>query len=150
MPSRIHVARLQNLVPIIEDNSKTATVSLLKKISEVWIIRITEIKRVAHLVNSNLIEYYGYTALQTICKRDTETPEDTRTLEELLDELNALVGLETVKAKVNDLIAYQKFKNYVERIIFTLQRILYIWLSLEIPEQERLPLLVLLDIYISR
>mgnify|MGYP002662176687 FL=1 len=32
-------------------------------------------------------------------------------MEELLDELNALVGLETVKAKVNDLIAYQKVQK---------------------------------------
>ena len=98
---------------IIEDNSKTATVSLLKKISEVVDNQNykIEIKRVAHLVNSNLIEYYGYTTLQNICKPDTEKPEDTRTLEELLDELNALVGLETVKAKVNDLIAYQKVQK---------------------------------------
>ena len=98
---------------IIEEDSKTATVSLLKKISEVVDNQNykIEIKRVAHLVNSNLIEYYGYTTLQTICKRDTEKPEDTRTLEELLDELNALVGLETVKAKVNDLIAYQKVQK---------------------------------------
>lgn len=98
---------------IIEDNSKTATVSLLKKISEVVDNQNykIEIKRVAHLVNANLIEYYGYTALQNMCKPDTETPEDTRTLEELLDELNALVGLETVKAKVNDLIAHQKVQK---------------------------------------
>ena len=98
---------------IIEDDSKTATVSLLKKISEVVDNQNykIEIKRVAHLVNSNLIEYYGYTALQNICKPDTEIPEDTRTLEELLGELNTLVGLETVKAKVNDLIAYQKVQK---------------------------------------
>lgn len=98
---------------IIEDDSKTAAISLLKKISEVVDNQNykIEIKRVAHLVNSNLIEYYGYTTLQNICKPDTETPEDTRTLEELLDELNALVGLETVKAKVNDLIAYQKVQK---------------------------------------
>ena len=98
---------------IIEEDSKTATVSLLKKISEVVDNQNykIEIKRVAHLVNSNLIEYYGYTTLQNICKPDTEKPEDTRTLEELLDELNALVGLETVKAKVNDLIAYQKVQK---------------------------------------
>ena len=98
---------------IIEEDSKTATVSLLKKISEVVDNQNykIEIKRVAHLVNSNLIEYYGYTTLQNICKPDTEKTEDTRTLEELLDELNALVGLETVKAKVNDLIAYQKVQK---------------------------------------
>lgn len=98
---------------IIEYDSKAATVSLLKKISEVVDnpkYKI-EIKRVAQLVNSNLIEYYGYRALQGVCKPNTETPEDTRTLEELLDDLNALVGLETVKTKVNDLIAYQKVQK---------------------------------------
>lgn len=98
---------------IVENNSKAATVSLLKKISDVvdnskYQI---EVKRVAHLLNSNLIEYYGYTTLQNICKSDTEIPEDTRTLQELLDELNALVGLETVKEKVKDLIVYQKVQE---------------------------------------
>lgn len=98
---------------IIGDNSRLATVLLLKKISEV--VDNTkyqiEIKRVAQLLNSNLIEYYGYTTLQSICKPDTEIVEDTRTLQELLDELNTLVGLETVKAKVNDLIVYQKVQE---------------------------------------
>lgn len=100
-------------VSIIADGSKAATVYLLKKISEVVDNQNykIEIKRIAQLLNSNLIEYYGYTALQNVCKPNTETPEDTRTLEELLDELNALVGLETVKAKVNDLIAYQKVQR---------------------------------------
>jgi stage V sporulation protein K len=98
---------------IIEEDSKAATVSLLKKISEVVDNQKykIEIKRVAQLVNSNLIEYYGYKALQGVCRPNIETLEDTRTLEELLDELNALVGLETVKAKVNDLIAYQKVQK---------------------------------------
>ena len=98
---------------IIEENSRAATVSLLRKISEVvdnskYQI---EVKRVAQLLNSNLIEYYGYSTLQSICKPDTVIVEDTRTLQELLGELNALVGLETVKAKVNDLIAYQKIQK---------------------------------------
>lgn len=100
-------------VSILENDSKTATVALLKKLSEVLDNQNykIEIKRIAQLVNSNLIEYYGYNTLQSICKPDTETIEDTKTLEELLDELNALVGLETVKAKVNDLIAYQKVQK---------------------------------------
>ena len=98
---------------IIENNSRAATVTLLKKISEVvdnskYQI---EIKRVAQLLNSNLIEFYGYTTLQSICKPETEIAVDKRTLQELLDELNALVGLETVKAKVNDLIVYQKVQK---------------------------------------
>lgn len=37
--------------------------------------------------------------------------EDSRTLEELLRELNALVGLTEVKRKVGDLIAYQKVQQ---------------------------------------
>lgn len=98
---------------IVEDNSKVATISLLKKISGVvdnskYQI---EVKRVAQILNSNLIEYYGYTTLQYICNPDTEILEDTRTLQELLDEIKALVGLETVKIKVNDLIVYQKVQK---------------------------------------
>lgn len=98
---------------IIEDNSRVATILLLKKISEVVDNHKykTEVKRVAQLLNSNLIEYYGYKTLKSICKPDTEIGEDTRTLQELLNELNALVGLETVKAKVNDLIVYQKVQK---------------------------------------
>lgn len=98
---------------IIENDGKEATISLLKKISEVLGNKNykVEIKHVAQLVNSKLIEYHGYTALQNICKPETGMIEDTRTLEELLNELNGLVGLETVKAKVNELIAYQKVQK---------------------------------------
>lgn len=101
------------VLSIVEEDSKTATILLLKKISEVVdnAEYKLEIKRVAKLVNSDLINYYGYEALQKVCKSDSEVQEDTRTLEELLDELNALVGLESVKAKVNDLIAYQKVQK---------------------------------------
>lgn len=98
---------------IVEDNSKSATISLLKKISEVVDNpkHKTEVKRVAQFLNSSLIEYYGYSTLQGICKPDTVSTEDTRTLQELLDELNALVGLDTVKDKVHDLIVYQKVQR---------------------------------------
>lgn len=98
---------------IVEDNSKSATISLLKKISEVIDEPKCklEAKRVAQLLNSSLVEYYGYTTLQSICKPDTDIAEDTRTLPELLDELDALVGLETVKEKVRDLIVYQKVQK---------------------------------------
>lgn len=98
---------------IIEDNSKAATVSLLKNVSEIVDnpkCQI-EVKRVAQVLKSSLIDYYGYTTLQSICKPDIEVEGDKRTLQELLDELNALVGLESVKAKVNDLIAYQKVQK---------------------------------------
>lgn len=98
---------------IVEENSKEATIALLKKISEVIDNRTykVEIKRVAQLVNTNLIEYYGYATLQNLCKAEADVNDDSRTLPELLNELNALVGLETVKEKVSDLIAYQKVQK---------------------------------------
>ena len=65
----------------------------------------------AQAVNVSLIEFYGYSTIQRICKPAEEMDDDTRTLEDLLDELNALVGLEKVKNKVQDLIVYQKVQK---------------------------------------
>lgn len=98
---------------IVDDYSKSATIALLKKISEVIENPRckVEIKKVAQIVHDNLIEFYGYTTIQEICKGTKKVEEDTRTLQELLDELNALVGLENVKSKVQDLIAYQKIQK---------------------------------------
>ncbi|MBL3731659.1 AAA family ATPase [Lysinibacillus sp. HST-98] len=98
---------------IVEENSKVATIALLKKISEVVDNQKykIEVKHAARMVNSSLIEFYGYSTIQGICKPTSEVDEDTRTLQDLLDELNALVGLEKVKNKVQDLIIYQKVQS---------------------------------------
>lgn len=98
---------------IVEDSSKSATIDLLKKISGIvdHPKHKIEMIRIAQLVKSSLIQFYGYSAIQAICKPTQESPEDTRTLEDLLDELNALVGLEKVKSKVQDLIVYQKVQK---------------------------------------
>ncbi|MBO8463803.1 MAG: AAA family ATPase [Firmicutes bacterium] len=98
---------------IVEENSKVATIALLKKISEAVDNQkyIIEVKRVANLVKSSLIEFYGYSTINGICKSNTESNEDKRTLQDLLNELNALVGLEKVKNKVQDLIVYQKVQK---------------------------------------
>lgn len=98
---------------IVEDNSKSATIALLREISEIVNdpkYKI-EMKGVAQVVNSSLIKFYGYSAIQGICKMTEDAEEDTRTLQDLLDELNALVGLEKVKSKVHDLIVYQKVQK---------------------------------------
>lgn len=95
-----------------DGHSKEATVDLLKRISAI-IDNPTyqvEIKRVACLVHTNLIEFYGYISLQSLCA-DKSQSDDTRTLPELLDDLNALVGLDEVKEKVHNLIAYQKVQQ---------------------------------------
>ena len=71
----------------------------------------TDVKKAVQVVNSSLIEFYGYSTIQRICKSTDEADEDTRTLSELMDELNTLIGLESVKEKVNDLIAYQRIQK---------------------------------------
>ena len=98
---------------IVEKQCESATVSLLKKISEAVDHKDyrREVKCAAELVNSSLIEFYGYLTIQGICQSEKEVDEDTRTLQDLLDELNALVGLEKVKNKVQDLIIYQKVQK---------------------------------------
>ena len=65
---------------IVEEHSKTATISLLKKISESVDnpkYKI-EVKHTAQVVNSSLIEFYGYSTIQSICKPVTDMNEDTR------------------------------------------------------------------------
>lgn len=98
---------------IVEEHSKSATITLLKKLSEAVDNQKykNEIKHVAQIVKSSLIEFYGYTVIQDICNSTTGFEEDTRTLQDLLDELNTLVGLEKVKNKVHDLIVYQKVQK---------------------------------------
>ena len=102
-------------VSITEQNDRRATVPLLQKISDIihgQNCRI-EVKHLAQVVNSDLISYYGYITLQTICKPNTEKSdaEDKKSLCELQEELDSLVGLEKVKGKVNDLISYQKVQQ---------------------------------------
>lgn len=49
--------------------------------------------------------------IKDICKPAAKEPEDKRSLQELLEELNALVGLKQVKEKVHDLIVYQQVQK---------------------------------------
>lgn len=97
---------------IVESNSSEATIALLSKISN--IIDSSKfsinIKRLAKVVKDNLYDFYGYMKVAEICNQE-KINEDHRTLSELLDELNSLIGLEMVKAKVNDLISYQKVQQ---------------------------------------
>lgn len=97
---------------IVDLNSDEATISLLKKISNI-IEDSTfsiDVKRLAKIVKNNLYEFYGYMKVSEICNQENNT-EDFRTLSELLDELNSLIGLEMVKSKVNDLVIYQKVQQ---------------------------------------
>lgn len=108
------ITRLANEITKGKDEEKQ-TIALLKQIT--LIIDSDEYsketKKVAASLKNCLIDFYGYRELLNICSREKRNREveDKRTLQEILDELNLLVGLDTVKGKVNDLIAYQKVQK---------------------------------------
>ena len=100
---------------IVNDSDSLSTIALLKHISDIVDSSkyTKEIKQVAAVLKNCLISYYGYEKLLEICnqERRNKEKEDNRSLSQLLEELNALVGLESVKQKVNDLIVYQKVQK---------------------------------------
>lgn len=100
-------------VMIVEEPSKSATIALLKKIKEIIDNPgcTATVKKAALVVNSDLLKFYGYSAISEICKPPEDTEDDKRTLQDLLNELNALVGLKKVKSKVRDLIIYQRVQT---------------------------------------
>lgn len=82
---------------------------LVSKISEISSDKMIdkETKTIAKFLKDSLIDYCGYKYVKSICSSTQSYIEDSRTLPELLEELNGLIGLENVKKQVNDLIAYQ-------------------------------------------
>mgnify|MGYP000990576384 FL=1 len=101
---------------IVEENSRESTVLLLKKIAEIVDSKefSNEIKEIANFLKKSLVEYYGYLEIKRICNSG-EVVEDARSLTDLLEELNNLIGLKNVKSKVNDLIIYQKVQKMREK-----------------------------------
>jgi SpoVK/Ycf46/Vps4 family AAA+-type ATPase len=62
-------------------------------------------------LKESLVRFYGHVHLVRICNSDTINGDHIeKSLDELLEELNSLVGLEKVKSKVKDLIAYQRIQ----------------------------------------
>ncbi|TCS72774.1 ATPase family protein associated with various cellular activities (AAA) [Muricomes intestini] len=108
------VTRLANGITEGNDEEKSA-IALLKQINLIIDSDeyFKETKQVAASLRNCIIDFYGYRKLLDICSKEKKSreTEDKRTLQELLEELNSLVGLDTVKGKVNDLIAYQKVQK---------------------------------------
>lgn len=99
-------------ISIIDEKNDTAVIVLMNRISSILDEKkeSANLHKIAKELHDSLLKYYGYSKLQeTLASEQVE--EDSRTLEELLIELNNLIGLETVKNKVNDLINYQKVQK---------------------------------------
>ena len=97
-----------NCAKAIIDNNKDAAKILCKHIASATNYNNPRITQLAIDTKDCLIRYYGYQQLTEICSPREKEEDDNLTLEELMQQLNKLVGLNNVKSKVNDLIAYQK------------------------------------------
>jgi SpoVK/Ycf46/Vps4 family AAA+-type ATPase len=97
-----------NCAKAIIDNNKNAAKILCKHIESAANYKNPRITQLAIDTKDCLIRYYGYQQLTEICSPREKEEEDNLTLEELMQQLNKLVGLNNVKSKVNDLIAFQK------------------------------------------
>lgn len=102
---------------IVENNDDSATREICKNISELAATESKQIIQVAKAVKDAIINYYGYLDVKEICngQQQASSEEDEKTLDELLEELNELVGLNRVKSIVNDLITYQKIQKIREK-----------------------------------
>lgn len=71
-----------------------------------------EIRQLAVALKTSVLEYCGYMHVKAVCDAQKECVcDDSSTLDELIGQLNMLVGLECVKQTVNDLIIYQTIQK---------------------------------------
>lgn len=95
---------------IVEKKTEQAVIELYKRIIDVFEEEKTSknVKQVAVALREALILLLGFNKLRDMCSKEKKNLyEEEKPLSKLLEELNELVGLEKVKAEVNDLIAYQ-------------------------------------------
>lgn len=98
---------------LVENNENQVAIQLLSGISEVADKKGSslEVCKCAINLKNALIEYYGHQKLVEITSVKNETKEPEKSLSELMDKLDSYVGLQKVKDKVKDLIAYQKIQK---------------------------------------
>lgn len=98
---------ITNCAKAIIENNREASKKLCRFIEKASELKDPQITSIAIAVKDSLIRFHGYQQLANICNK-IEIEEDHFTLDELMLQLNQLVGLGNVKSKVNDLIAFQK------------------------------------------
>ena len=74
-----------------------------------------DLKRLANALKDSIIKFYGYCYILEAQDKAFNEDNDSRSLSELLDDLNKLIGLKKVKAQVNDLIAFHTVQMLREK-----------------------------------
>ena len=92
----------------IIENNKDACKRLCQFLEKSTELKNPQITSIAIAAKDSLIKFFGYTEVVNICSTNAnKTEDDLVTLDELMAQLNLLVGLDNVKSKVSDLIAFQ-------------------------------------------
>lgn len=101
---------------IVEENELNSTIYLLNYLSK--LIKSTEYsketKLLANKLKDSIMKFCGYRYIIESQKYETCKENDTRSLNELMSDLNKLIGLNSVKTKINDLIAFQTVQKLRE------------------------------------
>lgn len=93
---------------IIENDDSNAIACFYNQLISFSDSEDDEVKKLAKILKNVLIQFLGYERIFSIIRNNKKEVVDSRDLKELLNDLNKLVGLNKVKSKVNDLIAFQK------------------------------------------
>lgn len=101
--------KITNCAKMIIENNKEASKMLCRFIEKASELKDSQITSIAIATKNSLIDFHGHQQLINICS-EAKIEEEHFTLEELMTQLNQLVGLNKVKSKVNDLIAFHKIQ----------------------------------------
>lgn len=93
---------------IVENDDSNAIALFYDKVSLCNESKDEDEKKYASITRNALIQFLGYERIYSIIKDKKIEKQDSRDLKDLLNDLSKLVGLNEVKSKVNDLIAFQK------------------------------------------
>lgn len=99
--------RIIECAKLITEHKDKEAIRMCKYINIATECKKPQITKIAISVKEALIKFYGYRQLINICSNEIVCENDYG-LEDLMIQLNSLIGLEIVKSKVNDLIAFQK------------------------------------------
>ena len=118
---------------IIQNNDTDDTLELIGYITKFGTDQDHRKKNIAISLKDSLFMLYGNRGIEEIYhtkKAAISEEENTKTIDQLLQELNELIGLEKVKKTVNDLT--KRFKKSAKVMDLPIQIGLCIWPSLEI------------------
>ena len=90
--------RIVDCAKLIIENNDKAAILLCKYIDKATEYKNPQITKIAILTKDALISFYGHKELSNICSVEPELDENNYSLEDLMGQLNSLIGLEKVKS----------------------------------------------------